>query len=52
LTTIAQPRRLIGETATHRLLALIGKAAPAAASRDILPVELVVRESTSAPAHR
>lgn len=52
LTTIAQPRRLIGETAARRLLALIGEAAPSGQSQEILPVELVVRASTGAPVHR
>lgn len=50
LTTIAQPRRLIGETAARKLLGLIGRAGQPEETHEVLPVELVVRESTGAPA--
>lgn len=50
LTTIAQPRRQIGETAAHKLLQLMRKTDQQGRARDVLPVELVVRESTATPA--
>lgn len=50
LTTIAQPRPLIGETAAQMLLDLIRNKDDAAPASAVLPVELVVRASTAAPA--
>ncbi len=48
LTTIRQPRRLIGEAAMTMMLDMVeGK--PVQAGRSILPIELIVRGSTAAP---
>lgn len=52
LTTIAQPRTLIGETAAHRLLAMLQGQADGLEPAHLLPVELVKRESTAAPHSR
>ncbi len=52
LTTIAQPRALIGETAARKLLALIAEGrenGSATGASDILPVQLVARESSAPP---
>lgn len=51
LTTIAQPRALIGETAARTLLALIesGQNGDQKAASQILPVRLVARESSAPP---
>lgn len=48
LTTIRQPRREIGRIAATTLLTLISGQAPVDPDR-VLPVELVVRDSTAAP---
>ncbi|MEP0233166.1 LacI family DNA-binding transcriptional regulator [Roseibium sp.] len=48
LTTIRQPRRLIGEAAMTKMLDMVeGK--PVKAGAVILPVELIIRGSTGAP---
>jgi LacI family transcriptional regulator len=54
LTTIASPRRMQGMTAVRNLLAIIGGARPRATEPVVLPIRLVVRESTArrAPAPR
>lgn len=49
LTTIAQPRRQIGETAALRLLEMIRQPEQPRGGKEVLAVELVVRESTAAP---
>jgi LacI family repressor for deo operon, udp, cdd, tsx, nupC, and nupG len=49
LTTIAQPRRAIGETAALRLLSILRGEASSAPGPEILPVELVRRESSAPP---
>jgi len=51
LTTVAQPHEEKGRLAAERLLdAIEHQGSPAERpSRDILPTELVVRESTAAP---
>ena len=46
LTTVAAPLRSQGETAVHNLLAIIGGARPRAGEPVVLPVKLVVRDST------
>lgn len=50
LTTIAQPRRMIGKTAAFRLLSILRGEASSDSAPQILPVELVRRQS-SAPPH-
>jgi LacI family repressor for deo operon, udp, cdd, tsx, nupC, and nupG len=50
LTTMRLPRREIGRRATRILISLIAGEAPRGVSRTILRSELVVRESTAAPA--
>lgn len=50
LTTIAQPRRLIGETAARELVKLIRDSEAQRNIAQVLPLELVVRQSTAAPA--
>ncbi|MFN3766013.1 MAG: LacI family DNA-binding transcriptional regulator [Aliihoeflea sp.] len=52
LTTIAQPRTLIGETAARKLLALIAQGRERGSATDaseVLPVQLVARESSAPP---
>jgi len=52
LSTIAQPRALIGETAARKLLALIAEGrenGSATGASDVLPVRLVARESSAPP---
>lgn len=49
LTTIRQPRGLIGETAATMLLALMRGSGDEAGDSLTLPVELIVRGSTAAP---
>jgi LacI family transcriptional regulator, repressor for deo operon, udp, cdd, tsx, nupC, and nupG len=48
LTTIRQPRSLIGETAARLMLGLIAEE-PVAAADVVLPVELIARGSTAPP---
>jgi LacI family transcriptional regulator len=52
LTTVAAPLRSQGETAVHNLLAIIGGARPRAGEPVVLPVKLVVRDSTGRRASR
>jgi len=47
LTTIASPRRMQGMTAVRNLVAMIGGARPRATEPVVLPIRLVVRESTA-----
>jgi LacI family transcriptional regulator len=47
LTTVASPRRMQGMTAVRNLLAIIGGARPRATEPVLLPIRLVVRESTA-----
>ncbi len=47
LTTVASPRRLQGMTAVRNLLAIIGGARPRATEPVVLPIRLVVRDSTA-----
>lgn len=52
LTTIAQPRALIGETAARTLLALLENGRTTEAARSVsqtLPVRLIARESSAPP---
>ncbi|HNS00122.1 MAG TPA: LacI family DNA-binding transcriptional regulator [Planctomycetota bacterium] len=46
LTTVRQSKRLLGTTAADMLLKLLEEG-PAAGSRTVLPVELILRESTA-----
>ncbi len=48
LTTVRQPRRLIGEAAMNIVLDMVEQKAPPSGPR-ILPVELVIRGSTGVP---
>jgi len=49
LTTIAQPRTLIGETAAKCLLSIMRGNGPADTQPHILPVELIKRQSAARP---
>jgi LacI family transcriptional regulator, repressor for deo operon, udp, cdd, tsx, nupC, and nupG len=52
LTTVRQPRAMIGETAARMLLDLLqgGDDRPSTGIHTVVPVEMVVRDSTAAPA--
>jgi LacI family transcriptional regulator len=49
LTTVAAPLTTIGETAIRQVLAMIGGARPRGDAPTLVPVRLIVRESTAAP---
>jgi LacI family repressor for deo operon, udp, cdd, tsx, nupC, and nupG len=47
LTTVAAPLRALGAAGVHKLLAQLGSAPPRTGRLEVLPVQLVVRDSTA-----